>query len=132
MQIETAIRTALAADATITTLIAGRIYYVRAVQDVLKPYIVITKVSAQRMYVNAGTRGNVSSVFQIDTFGTTHTGVVAVNNAVQAVLSGYQGTLGGAGGVVVQGAFYNDENAFYEDDTQLFHIAADYRIFYEE
>ncbi len=132
MTIEQAILTALLADAGLIAVVGERIYPVLAPQDVVKPYIVFSKISAPRDHTHDGGSGLVNARFQFSCFATTYQVAKQVAGLIQAVLQGYSGTLGGAGGVVVNGCFYEDETDLYEPDSALFHVAVDYRLWHQE
>lgn len=132
MIIEQAILTDLKTDGTLAALVGTRIYPARAIQDVTTPYIVFSKVSGVRVSSHDGASGLVDARFQFSIFSTTYKSCKDVAVAIQGVLEGFSGTMGGAGGVTVGGCFYLDENDFYEDDSRLYHVAVDYRFWYEE
>lgn len=132
MLIETAIQSALSADAGVAALVGDRIYYTRAIQDTAKPYIVFSKVGGVRMHTHQGAAGLVHARFQFSAFAETYIAAKNVQVEVQDVLQGFQGTLGGAGGVEVYTCHYENEIDFYEDDTRLYHVAADYMFWYSE
>jgi len=54
MKIEQAILKELLADSGITALIGERLHYVKAPQDVAKPYVVFFKASGPREYSHDG------------------------------------------------------------------------------
>jgi hypothetical protein len=132
MIIETAIQKELSGTAAVSALVSNRIYFVKAPQDVIKPYIVFFKVSAPREHTHDGAAGLVEARFQFDVFATTYIAAKAIAGQIQAILQGYSGTMGGAGGVYVNGCFYDDEQDLWEEDTNLYHIAMDFLMWVSE
>ncbi len=136
MMIEQALHTELAGATGLTALVGERIYFRKAPQDVSKPYLVFFKVSAPREHSHDGASGLVASRWQFSCFATSYKEAKDVVQQVQAELQAFSGVMGGAGGVYVGAAFYMDENDYYESgartESDLYHIAADYRIWHEE
>jgi len=132
MKIEQAIRDECYGAAAIAALVIDRIYYVRAPQDVLKPYIVFSKVSAPRDNTHDGPSGLVNARFQFDCYATTYMGAKAIAAAVQSELEGYSGTMGGAGGVLVNGCFYDDEQDNWDEETKFYCVTQDFVMWYRE
>jgi len=132
MTIEQALHTKLAGTAALTALVGERIYFRKAPQDVLKPYLVFFKVSAPREHSHDGASGLAVTRWQFSTFAETYKGAKDVTQQIQAALQGFSGVMGGDGGVFIGASLYVDENDYYESDSRLFHIAADYRIWHEE
>lgn len=121
--------TYLLAQSGITDLVGQRIFFVKAAQDVEKPYLVLTKVTGPRESSHDGASGLAHPRFQVSVFAETYAGAKVIALAVQAALEGYQGLMDE---VYVDGVFYDDENDFYEDDTKLYHVASDYIIWHGE
>jgi len=132
MLIETALMTYLLAQSGITDIVDTRIYFVKAPQDVAKPYIVFFKVTSPRDHSHDGGTGLANPRFQFSIFSTTYGEAKNIATAVQTALQGYTGTMGGDGGVYVTAVTYEDENDFYENETKLFHVAVDYAFWHEE
>ena len=132
MLIEQALLTQLKTDSAIAALVGTRIYYVISPQDVQKPYIVISKISAVRVSSHDGSSGLANPRFQISCFALTYKEVKDIAVAVQAELEGYTGTMGGAGGVAVNGCFYENETDLYEEENKLFHLALDFTLWHQE
>lgn len=132
MQIEQAIKKELMVASGVTDLISTRLYYVRAPQNVTKPYVVFFKVSAPREYSHNGVSGLAQSRFQFSCFATTYYVAKQITEAIRAAIEAFSGTMGGDGGAGVGSCFCVNESDMYEDDTQLFHVAVDYLIWHHE
>jgi hypothetical protein len=132
MLIEQAIKKELMDASGVTDLISTRLYYVRAPQDVTKPYVVFFKVSGPREYSHDGASELANPRFQFSCFATTYYEAKQIVTAIRTVLEGFDGMMGGDGGVSVGGCFCVNETDIYEDDTDLFHVAVDYLIWHEE
>lgn len=125
--------TFLLAQSGVTALVADRIHFGKAPQDVASPYIVISKISGPREKSHDGPVGLAHPRFQLSAFAITYGVAKAVIAALQAALDGYKGMMGGDDGVFVGGAFYDDENDLDPGDgTGLFGVGADYIIWHNE
>lgn len=132
MQIEQAVLKALLADSGVTGLIGQRLYYVKAPQDVAKPYVVFFKASAPREYSHDGASGLARPRFQFSCFAMTYKKAKQIAEAIRGVIEAFSGTMGGAGGVEVGSCFCINESDIFEDNTQLYHVAVDYLIWHKE
>lgn len=132
MQIEQAIKRELMADSGVTDLIGERLYYVRAPQDVVKPYVVFFKVSGLREYSHDGASELAQPRFQFSCFATIYYEAKQIAEAIRAAIEAFSGTMGGESGVEIGSCFCMNESDMYEDDTKLFHVAIDYLIFHKE
>ena len=132
MQIEQATLKELLADSGVTNLIGERLYYVKAPQDVTKPYVVFFKASGPREYSHNGASALARPRFQFSCFATTYYQAKQIAEAIRAAIEAFSGTMGGAGGVEVGSCFCINESDMYEEDTRLFHVAVDYLIYHKE
>ena len=132
MKIEQAILKELLADSGITSLIGERLYYVKAPQDVVKPYVAFFKASAPREYSHDGASKLAHPRFQFSCFATTYYEAKQITEAIRAAIEAFSGTMGGAGGVEVGHCFLINESDIYEENTKLFHVAVDYLIWHKE
>jgi len=130
MQIEQAVLKELLADSGITDLIGERLYYVKAPQDVAKPYIVFFKVSAPREYSHDGASKLARPRFQFSCFAMTYYEAKQIAEAIRVAIEAFSGTMGT--GVEVGSCFCLNESDMYEEDTKLFHVAVDYLIYHKE
>ncbi len=132
MQIEQAIKKELMAASGVTGLISTRLYYVRAPQNVTKPYVVFFKVSSPREYSHDGASELARPRFQFSCFATTYYEAKQITEAIRVTIEAFSGIMGGDGGVEVGSCFCINESDIYEEDTQLFHVAVDYLIYHKE
>jgi len=132
MQIEQAIKKELLADSGIKSLIGERLYYVKAPQDVAKPYVVFLKASGPREYSHDGASKLARPRFQFSCFAMTYYEAKQIAEAIRAAIEAFSGTMGGTGGVEVGSCFCINESDIYEEDTRLFHVAVDYLIWHKE
>jgi hypothetical protein len=126
--IEQALLTYLLTQSGLTALVASRIYYVKAPQDVTEPYIIMLKVSSPRNHSYDGSSHLAESRFQFSIFATTYKETKDIAIQLQNALQGKTGNIGTAPGVDVGGIFYDNETDLYEVETGLFHCAVDYRV----
>ena len=132
MKIEQALSKELLAVDGVTDLIAQRLYYVKAPQNVTKPYVVFFKASGPREYSHDGASNLARPRFQFSCFATIYYVAKQIAEAIRAVIEAFSGTMGGAGGVEVGSCFCINESDMYEDDTRLYHVAIDYLIWHKE
>ena len=134
MLIETALMTYILAQTSITAYLTDtdgtkRIDFVITRQEIAKPYIVVTKIDAPGLHSQDGPVGVVDARFQISIFTLTYGQAHQIAAAVKAALDGYQGYMGS---VYVFSCLYDDEQDLYEEQTNLFQIAQDYIVSYQE
>ena len=132
MLIEQAILTQLNTFAGLIALVGQRIYYIKAPQAVIEPYVVFFKVSAQRGYYTTADDGIVSSRFQFSVFSTTYSEAKSITAQISLALPRGPTNIGTTPGVDIGGLYYDNETDLYENETMLFHIACDYLINYYE
>jgi hypothetical protein len=139
MFLEEAVRTHLAADATLAAQIASRIYPVTMPQGAALPALIYSKISSVPEYTHDGSSGGVESRLQISCLGTTYAQVKQLSVNVKKAMRPLEQTpavVGGAGGLFVAGAFLENEIDIYEsndvEQLERFHIPLDYMIQHEE
>jgi len=127
--IEHALRSLLINDAEIQTLVAERIYYNQAIQEVSLPYVVMFKVSAPRVHSHQGYSNLANPRMQFSCFAETYLEGKTIARAIQRILQGFRGV---SENVHIQMCLYVNEVDIYEAQTGLHHIAVDYEIFHRE
>jgi len=132
MIIEQAIHDELLATSGVTALVGEKIHYVKAPQDVVPPYIVLTKITSNPTYSHDGAVNLCESVIQISIFATTYNSVKLIAAQVKNVLNAYSGTMGGVSGVIVNSCFHENEIDLYEEGQELYHLAEEYRLWHNE
>lgn len=110
-------------------LVGDRVYSSQGLQGGAKPYLVVTKVSAPRYHTHEGAAGLVDCLMQISIFADGYIETKNIAAEIQNALQGFSGTMGA---VEVGGAFYQNEVDNYETETDIFHLAVDYKILYKE
>jgi len=131
MLVEQALQSKLAGEATISALVGDRIYYVKAPQDVVKPYICIQKISQVKDCITTGKR-YVNARFQISIFGTTYSSLKSIAAAIHTVLDKYSGLMGGSSGLWINNCTYDNETDLgFDNDVELYGLAVDYILLYE-
>jgi len=128
MIIEQAILTELNTTAGLTALVGQRIYYTKAPQDVLEPYIVFIKVSSIRNHSYTGSSHFAESRFQFSIYSTTYAETKTIAKQLQTILECTSGNIGTAPGVDVGAIYYDNETDLFEPETRLYHLACDYLI----
>lgn len=133
MDIETALMTHLLAQSAVTALVARRIHYLKAPQNVGTPYIVVTKISGPRKHSHDGSSQLAHPRFQFSCFAKTYGGAKGVTAALQTALQGYSGTMGGGSGVAVGNVIYEDETDLDPgENNELFGVGVDYIIWHKD
>lgn len=99
--IEVALRTYILLDTTVTGLISTRFYYIKAPQDVVKPYAVYKVISDPDNRPYVGKDGSQPRV-QIDVVADNPTDAKAVDEAIRSRISEYTGTLSGLAVIRIQ------------------------------
>jgi hypothetical protein len=103
-------------NATLNTLINGRIFPLVAPQNVVKPYMTYRVISGLRLQCMSGAIYQGNFRFQIDVWGLTYSNVKAISEAVKNCLVGFMDS--------------NNINIMddYENETQLFRQIIDFKI----
>lgn len=126
---EEALADRLLGATALTALTGTRVYWVRAPQNVAKPYVVMNRITGIRDMKSSGPSGLVESRVQVDCWGATYSSAKSVARQVEARLSGYKGT---QSSVIFDGVFLVLEHDGYSpDDTpdKLFRVSLDFIIF---
>lgn len=133
--IETALRTALLADVTISALVdARRIYPVMLPQAPVYPALTFQTISGDSHYAMQGPSELANPRIQIDCYAESYDVVMDLRNAVIACLGGYQGT---SAGVVIHGVFKvmetdGFENELTQSGLNVWRKTLDFNIWFKE
>jgi hypothetical protein len=130
--IETAIRTILLADATVSGLVATRVYTGTMPQRATFPLITLKKVDKLSDLTLEDAVGPNTLRVQVDCWAQTVDGARALAEAVngsddqstQGPLHGYSGTSGGQRINLLR--LLVERSTEFESDTQLYRVSADY------
>nr|CAD6412998.1 hypothetical protein REQ54_01093 [Rhizobium sp. Q54] len=118
-----------ALTALLAPVAGGRRYWVRAPQNVERPFIVLSRIDGLPGYHYQGPSGLVSSRVQIDVYSDRFTEVTSVTRLLKDMLSGYKG---GA----IQGVFIESERNLPAADagevTSLFRTSIDITVHHGE
>jgi hypothetical protein len=118
-----------ALTALLANVAGGRRHWVRAPQNVTKPFIVLNRVSGGRDYHMQGPSGFVTSRVQCDIYGETYTSAKTTARALVAAVSGHRGPL-------IQGVFIDAERDLPAEDSgtvkNLFRVSIDLNITHSE
>jgi hypothetical protein len=131
--IETAIRTILLADATVSGLVATRVYTGTMPQRATFPLITLKKVDKLSGLTLSDAVGPNTLRVQVDCWAQDVDGVRALADAVngsddqttQGPLHGYSGVTGGGQRINLLRLLVERSTEF-ESDTQLYRVSADY------
>jgi len=110
-------------------LLGGRIYPVKAPQDVELPYLIFFKVATSRDHSHSGSSHLASAWVQFSSFAQTYEEGKQIVGEIKTLLDSFRGTITN---ISINGCFLQEEVDFLEEDTGLYHIACDYRIVYNE
>ena len=112
--IDSALRTILLADATISGLVATRIYPNVAADDAgSNPYLVYYRGELSPLTNYKGQSGTCSVRFQIQAWSPTYSTVLTLGKAIRDALDAYSAG-GVVGGVTILGVCIEDETGSYE------------------
>ncbi|KKX28228.1 DUF3168 domain-containing protein [Rhizobium sp. LC145] len=118
-----------ALTALLATVAGGQRYWVRAPQKVLRPYVLLNRVTGFRDYTNSGASGYVESRVQIDVYADTYTQTKKIARDIIRIMSGYRS---GA----IRGIFLDQERDLPASDagevTSLFRTSLDFIIHHTE
>ena len=136
MTVEAEIKTRLSGFAGLSALISDRIYPVTLPQNVEMPAVSYRRVSAERVSAMGADTGLVRARFQFDCWSGEHENgdsgtfdeAKAVAKQVRLALQRWRNT----SGTVVQDTFMIGDQDLHEHDTETYHAALDFEIFYEE
>lgn len=101
MSLETAIRTRLLADGTVSGLISTRLYPLVLPPKPTYPAATFQRITARRLRNLGGAAGRAIPRLQIDSWDEDYDQAWALANAIAASLDGFQAALGGLGTVVI-------------------------------
>jgi len=132
MLIEQAVLTELGNAAALVAIVSTRIYYVRAPQSVISPYVILSKVSASREQTHDGPAHLAYSEIQIFSFATTYTVAKEIAGIIQTTLQAFSGNMGDAPYVAVGACEYTDEVDDHDPDTNLYYVSQIFRISHYE
>jgi len=125
MSIEVTLRNMLLANTDLSNKVGGkRVYILKLPQNPTYPAIVYFKVSNPRHH----DLDVAYPRFQFSVFAKTFKEAKEVADLIRFVLQREKGVSGGI--PIIQGVYLN-ETDLYENDTQLYHIASDYKIIYK-
>lgn len=113
---ETEVYSLLKNNATLNTLISGRIYPLVAPQNVVKPYITYRVIAGKKIQCLGGKIFKGDYRMQLDCFALSYSNAKAISQAVKNCLIGFMSS--------------NSINIIddYEDETQLFRQIIDFKI----
>lgn len=124
--IESTIKTYLESQSGLTSLIADRIFYVSAPQDVETPYIVMTKVSDRLEQSLIGSSGLSTARIQFSIFAETYYDTRLISAQIQSALVGKVGTVS----THYISCVFDGEFDLYDSGAGLYQLAMDFIIKY--
>jgi hypothetical protein len=122
MEIETALKTYLLAQNSLTEIIGQRIYYIQAIQSTEKPYIIIERPDDPGVHTSDGPVAVGDTGIIIGCYGTTWISAREVAAVIKAALNGKTGVIGGVGGITVNPIFYEDESSGFDTAVELYYV----------
>lgn len=127
--IEEAIYAKLNGDVNISALVSTRIYPLKMPDKTPMPAITYFRVSGPRVEHFQGSSTLAHPLYQIDAWGKTLREVINLSSKIRNALQGYAGTIAS---VRIQGILFENDTDLYEEDTETYHRAMDFRIWYDE
>jgi hypothetical protein len=128
MYIQEALHDYLLEQSALTDLIGSKLYYVKAVQKVVSPYTVMTKISDSTVQSHEGNSHQSTARMQFSTFALTYVETLPIAAVIKSILTGYKGLMGE---IYVKNILFDDEGDGYEPETGLFHLRSDYLVQYK-
>jgi len=125
--IEDAIYSKLSGTSGITALVGRRIYPVVLPQKCKLPAITYDKVSDPQIHTMGSESNPCHPRFTIHVWGETLKNVIDIAEQVKTALKYYTGTIAS---MIIQRIYYDNETDIYEPQTETYHRALDFLIWY--
>lgn len=130
MSIESTLRTHLLTSTTLTGYIAQRLYYMRAPQEVVKPYVVYSVLDDTNTKTLVGSDGaNPVITYRIVTASDKALDMIAISEAIRTKINDYTGPMGGVEIYII--TCINIRDFPPEADTDNLERYCDYQVQYE-
>lgn len=132
--IEQAIQSMILADASFNAIAGNAVFYNKAPQKAALPYVILSRISAQRILSFAGYSGLTAPRVQVDCYATTYTQVRKMADVIRLAINGFRGTVLGK---EIQGVFLEDDRDSYEppehgDEVGVHRVSNDYFVWFKE
>lgn len=121
--IEESLRTKILADSDVTDDIGQRLYILKLPQNPTYPTVTYFKVSNARHH----DLDVAMPRYQIDVWAESY---ITARQVADNIRKALQRESGNWSGISVIQAVYEGETDLYEEDTELYHIAQDFKIIY--
>lgn len=130
MSVEGAIFTQATTHAGLSALISTRAYFVRGPQNPTKPFVVFTRVSAEREHASGTDANPTHAGFQITAMAADASGARDVADQVKLAFDRWSGTVDST---VIQGTLRDGSDLdLYDDVTKTYMVPVDFTVHYEE
>ncbi|MEP6827919.1 MAG: DUF3168 domain-containing protein [Aestuariivirga sp.] len=129
---EEALLAYLQADAPLTVLLTGKIFWTQKPQNVSNPVLLLTRISGTRDMQMLGPSGLVESRVQFDCDGLTYGSAKGVARALRDRLSGFKGL---QGTMTFHGCFLEAERDTFDEAItidKLYRTSLDFMIWHKE
>ena len=113
----------------VSSLIADRIYPVRAPQGIARPYLVWLRQSVTRQQLYCGTDGLALGEYQFTCYGITALQADDVHVAVRNAMQDFAGLMGD---VIVKHAYLQTDFPIEDEDPNIFTVRQLWRIWFVE
>ena len=134
--IEQAIFTRLSGWAPLASLVATRIYPMRAPQNAAPPFITYQRISAPRLRSITGGSGQANPRIQVDVYAKSYAGAKALATQVRECLDNFRGTIftGAGASVTVRSCSLDSDRDLLDPDVEppLFRVSHDFLIWHDE
>lgn len=137
LDIRSALRTFLLADAAIAAIVGQRVHPIRMPQGQKGTSIVYLRISGVGDHVMSGPTRIARPRFQIDCWAEAPGAADSLANLVKERLDGYQGawTYGSDSpptSIDILGVFFENEREGYDSDNEMYSVSRDYYVWYRE
>jgi hypothetical protein len=131
MSIQGEVYNRAATHSGLSGLVSDRIYYLKVPASVTYPCVSYQLFGDTHPARASGTDHALKSVtLQVDGWSENRDDHRQLRAEIEAAFNRWAAD-GSAYGTVVQQAFHQQSNDLYEDDTQIYHVTADFQVWYE-
>lgn len=134
MTIEEALKEYLEKNGMLIPLHGGRVYVMRLPQTAILPAVTYQRITTEPMKTHdmSGSSNLYRSIFQIDCWSTSYSGVKVLLNEVVNQLNGFKGIMGSGGGIPVNAVLLDNLRGDYQPETAIYNQSADFVVWYKE
>lgn len=126
------LRAYLIGGSAVSTLVGTRVYPVKLPQNPTYPAVTYEQVSGVRDYTLCGPNGLAWPRVTISSWALSYSGARALADAVRQRISGFHGEWGSSPPTQIGSVHLDNELDLYEDEAEVYRVAQDYIISFNE